>query len=384
MKADGSDSKPAFTGFAGFPQWSPDGTRFSYLVEDSLFQSDPEPAQVRTAQLWVAAADGSNPRQIATIKYPQLAYGNAPLMDFLPYTYVFWSPDSTSLAYLNYVNHDETTQRSVDFEIRGVSTNGGDSYLIASTTLAWDDWTYRSRPLAWSPDGNQIAYTSFSRSKHGLYVVSAQGGETRQLTSSLFASYPAWTNDGKSILFVESPILSHMRMNGTKSWLSLTPGTLRLVSVESGDATDLSKSQVIEPVLSPDGSQVAYYVNGTGVVVLNLSDKVEMIVSPACAYMGNLYSINWSPDGRYLAFQSGTPFSNGCTFDDSYGWRVFNLQGAEIVRIPATWGGYSFSPDSTRFIAPSGGSGQLMLANLLDGSKSDTGIAQAYGPVWQP
>ena len=389
IKGDGSDAHTVgVAGSSAFPQWSPDGKWLAYLVLDGPFEENgTESKPVRTAQLWVSAPDGSNSKQVAEFNYPQLAQGNTPVVDFLSYTHLFWSPDSTQLAYLNYVNHVETSQRTVDFEIWVASVSGGNKQRIATATLAWDDWTYRTRPLAWSPDGSQIAYTTFSSSDHGVYVVSENGGEPKRLTDSKFASYPTWTSDGKSILFVESSILSHVTASG-HPMLSLTPGTLKLVSVEGGDVAKLSDEQVVEPTLSPDGSQVAYHVDGKGIVVLNLSDKTEMVVSPACAYFGNLYSIGWSQDGRLLAFESGTPIANGCSFDENYGWRVFNLKDAEIVRIPSLWGGYSFSPDSTQLVAPSGSSsgfsGELMLAYLQDGTKSSLGINQVFGPIWQP
>jgi len=339
IKGDGSNAHTVgVAGSSAYPQWSPDGKRLAYLELDGPFdETGTGPKPVRTAKLWVAAPDGSNAKQVAEFKYPQLARGNTPVVHFLPYTHLFWSPDSTRLAYLNYVNHVESSQRTVDFEIWVASVSGGDTQRIATTTLAWDDWTHRTRPLAWSPDGSQIAYTTFSSLDRGVYVVSANGSEARRLTDSKFANYPTWTSDGKSILFVESSILSHASIRG-QPWLSLTPGILMLVSAEGGDVAELTEEQVVEPALSPDGSQVAYHVDGRGIVVLNLSDKTEMVVSPACAFFGNLYSIRWSPDGRLLTFESGTPKANGCTFDESYGWRVFTLQGAEIVRIPSRWG----------------------------------------------
>jgi Tol biopolymer transport system component len=50
---------------------------------------------------------------------------------------------------------------------------------------------------AWSPDGKTIAFAS--RKHGGVWIVSADGGKAKQLTTS--GSAPQWSGDGKSVSF---------------------------------------------------------------------------------------------------------------------------------------------------------------------------------------
>ncbi len=55
---------------------------------------------------------------------------------------------------------------------------------------------------AWSPDGKQLVFVRFTEGKPQLFLLSLNGGEPRQITRSKYgASSPKWSPDGKQILF---------------------------------------------------------------------------------------------------------------------------------------------------------------------------------------
>jgi dipeptidyl aminopeptidase/acylaminoacyl peptidase len=55
---------------------------------------------------------------------------------------------------------------------------------------------------AWSPDGKQLVFVRFTEGKPQLFLLSLNGGEPRQITRSKYgASSPRWSPDGKQILF---------------------------------------------------------------------------------------------------------------------------------------------------------------------------------------
>ena len=109
-----------------------------------------------------------------------------------------------------------------------------------------------------SPDGKWIAFTGQYDGDEQVYVVSASGGEPKQLTY-----YPArgpltprwgydnqvygWTNDGKSIVF------KSMR----DSW-TLPVARMYTVPATGGPATPLPMPEAGSGAFSPDGSRMVY------------------------------------------------------------------------------------------------------------------------------
>ena len=71
--------------------------------------------------------------------------------------------------------------------------------LTAQTTPLW----LRSNSI--SPDGSQIAFGY----KGNIYIVSADGGNARQLTSNpAYDTNPIWTPDGQNIVFTSTREMS--------------------------------------------------------------------------------------------------------------------------------------------------------------------------------
>jgi len=104
---------------------------------------------------------------------------------------------------------------------------------------------------SFSPDGTQIAFTGDYDGTHGVYVVSATGGEPRRLTyHPADADVLGWTPDGKRILF------SSFRT-------AFAGGVVQLftVPVEGGFAMQVPLARAAEGSFSPDGARIAYVPN---------------------------------------------------------------------------------------------------------------------------
>lgn len=130
------------------PLWSPDGTKIAFV----------RPSETRT-DIYLMASDGSGIRL--------LAHGSEPA----------WSPDGRRIAF--------TTSEGLQV----INADGS-----GQTTAAQPESGVRGP--AWSPDGRSIAFAS-----DGIYVVGADGGGLRRLSTIYVDGNPAWSPDGTRIVF---------------------------------------------------------------------------------------------------------------------------------------------------------------------------------------
>ena len=106
--------------------------------------------------------------------------------------------------------------------------------------------------LAWSPDGESIAYVSFEDSRAHIYISDVATGRRRQLSALPgINSAPAWSPDGRTLALV----LSHEKIPKIYT-LSLSDG--ELTQLTSGWAIDT------EPNWSADGRSIIFTSNRGG------------------------------------------------------------------------------------------------------------------------
>ena len=96
----------------------------------------------------------------------------------------------------------------------------------------------------WSPDGRWLAFDSSAGGNPNIYVISAEGGSPRRLTSGPFGNYmPAWSADGTRIYFKSD------RSGSDQIWS---------IPVQASRATQITGGGACEAFSSPDG-QLLYY-----------------------------------------------------------------------------------------------------------------------------
>jgi TolB protein len=223
---------------------------------------------------------------------------------------------------------------------------------------------------AWSPDGARNAFASFRDEYSEIYVMNADGSNLTQLTCHLeqYAFAPAWSPDGKWIVFATQAGLAIVGIDGTPQ--RPVPNT------DMGDG---------RPVWSPDGARIVW--DGDAWYRANSISHPLWQAAPdgsGITALGSVaawfYDPDFSPEGGRLAFSNETNIfvSNA---DGSGVTRLTNL--TTRARTPA------WSPDGARLAFWSNRNGQYEIWVMnADGtnpvSLSATASGAATGVDWQP
>jgi dipeptidyl aminopeptidase/acylaminoacyl peptidase len=183
------------------------------------------------------------------------------------------------------------------FSVWGVPPNGIAVINSDGSDLRWVTNKYSSGLYddpTWSPDGHWIAFTLYflSESDNEIYIVNVDGSGVKRITYDDQWSFSlAWSPDGQKIAF--------------------TAPELYVLNLENGGSRRIGASLQITggPAWSPDGEQIA--VQGTdegGEYYLYIIDVNEDNVTQATDYQIGSGRTSWSPDGRQIAYRSG----DGC------------------------------------------------------------------------
>jgi serine/threonine protein kinase len=157
--------------------------------------------------------------------------------------------------------------------------------------------------LAWTPNSKEIVFSSSRGGEETLWRISDSGGTPERLPIvGPDAAYPAIARQGARAAFV--------RGNGRASFwrLDLSPEGLRrpAVRVIASTRTDLA------PMISPDGSHIAFDSDRSGVDEVWVSDSggANAVKLTSLGFARDPY---WSPDSKNIVFE-GRPGDRGLVF----------------------------------------------------------------------
>lgn len=162
---------------------------------------------------------------------------------------------------------------------------------------------------AFSPDGNQIAFSSYTREttvtdRDNIYVKPLDGDAILRVTRGPGAdSNPVWSPDGRHIAFLRSAIDEQGRLTLSVMVVPALGGAERTLWVGSARAAGLDWSPDGEHLLfagaSADNTRVGPPFR---LLLLSIeSRRVRRLTSPPPGSVGDLHGV-FSPDGRTIAF----------------------------------------------------------------------------------
>jgi Tol biopolymer transport system component/DNA-binding winged helix-turn-helix (wHTH) protein len=247
------------------PAWSPDGRQIAFVRRESSARS-----------IYTVSALGGAERKLYTGAKRVWTYCDG--MD--------WSPTGNALAFPEVTANPEQSRIS----------------LLSLADLSVKSLTSPAAPdsdcePAFSPDGSSLVFVrGMAGGNFGdLFVSPATGGEPRQLTFDNSGGTFTWTPDGQDLLFSSA-------LGGLQTlWrVSVSGGTPRPVTAVPGPA--------VKPSISRIGGQLVYQqaIKNDNVWRIDLQDEKHSLGSPARAFSsrGFIYRPNFSPDGKKVAFES--------------------------------------------------------------------------------
>lgn len=237
MDADGGNVRQLTVAGGEYPTWSPDGTSIVF---------------VRANNLYVINADGTGERQLTSQN------GTSPS----------WSPDGTRIAFkgqdgylhiYDFVTREESPPISdiarsntrISWSRDGafllIDGMDGNLYSLRLDGTDLHQITYSSdidSAPSWSPNGTQIVVQINIARVDNLYIMDADGGSIRPLTTT-GGRWGSWSPDGSQLVYEANGRLWTVNADGSNARTITLDGEQpdwrydRGISVSAAEATDI-------------------------------------------------------------------------------------------------------------------------------------------------
>ena len=146
---------------------------------------------------------------------------------------------------------------------------------------------------AFSPDGEHIAFFS-TRDGGGIFVMGATGESPKKVAAE--GAHPAWSPDGKKLVYCTEHIVSPFGRNTTSS--------LWVIDLASGEKKRIYAGDAAQPKWSPSGKRIVFWSADRGQRDIRTIAAEGGTAVPVTADLPADWAPFWAPDGRVIYFLS--------------------------------------------------------------------------------
>ena len=259
---------------AGFPRWSPNGKTLAFLADGtsaSSDKSDNKDNKDKTLQIFLLPMDHSGDSV-------QLTHSPTDVEQ------LSWRPDSKAIAY---VAQDKRPKRKGEAKYLDAFQVGNNDFLKRASTMPAHIWLIHLPSI--------LGATTMPKPKR---LTSGSWSLPISMPPGPPASPLQWSTNGKTLYFVKVP---------TPDSGDMQQSTIQVLNVATGKFRPFNSDKKLDgfPVISPNGSQIAYLRNLHG----ESWNELAVHVAPASGGQGknitstldrNIFREIWMPGGKSL------------------------------------------------------------------------------------
>ena len=237
-----------------------------------------------------------------------------------------WSPDGEQIAF--------TSDRDGNYEVYTMNADG--TAVVRLTNSPGNDV-----PSSWSSDGSKIAFSSQRSGSVDVFVMNADGSGQTQVTDGPGTDTSGdFSPDGTRLVFgAERPGSAH--------------ADIYVIDVDGTDETRLTTNPTLDqaPAWAPDGSKIVFESVRDGVLGLFMMNPDGS--EQARFTTGSDQGVSWSPDSNYLAFSRSvagnidvyrigrdgtglTRLTTSYAYDGQTGWGLTSDSTPPVLTLPSS------------------------------------------------